>query len=220
MTASELDSLKEKLETGEFANSRDVKKLLKYVKEEILTRRHQTVSMPTDEESNKESFDTAKIANSIIRAYKKINPSKWEYVIQNETFIKLAIQLINKMKKLITYQEYTPYNDHAGCDAQCTGLCASCTGTNTGGVDGAGGDCNGMIWNGGAANIRTACDSGYCGNFGSQNCAANSNCGPNYANLVNQGCSSLGKTGGGRLETLGPANDGCTSLDSNLNDYQ
>lgn len=140
MTASELDSLKEKLETGEFANSRDVKKLLKYVKEEILTRRHQTVSMPTDEESNKENFDTAKIANSIIRAYKKINPSKWEYVIQNETFIKLAIQLINKMKKLITYQEYTPYNDHAGCDAQCTGLCASCTGTNTGGAGGAGGN--------------------------------------------------------------------------------
>lgn len=140
MTASELDSLKEKLETGEFANSRDVKKLLKYVKEEILTRRHQTVSIPTDEESNKENFDTAKIANSIIRAYKKINPSKWEYVIQNETFIKLAIQLINKMKKLITYQEYTPYNDHAGCDAQCTGLCASCTGTNTGGTGGSGGN--------------------------------------------------------------------------------
>ena len=94
--------------------------------------------MPTDEESNKENFDTAKIANSIIHAYKKINPSKWKYVIQNETFIKLAIQLIDKMKKLIIYQEYTPYNDHAGCDAQCTGLCASCTGTSTGGAGGSG----------------------------------------------------------------------------------
>lgn len=150
MTANELDSLKENLKTHNFANSKDVKKLLKYIKQEIITRRHQTMALIEDDELTvNEDFDTARIANNIIKAFKKINPSKWEYVIQNITFIKLALQLIDKLKKLITYEEYTPYNDHAGCDAQCTGLCASCSGTCTGsnaGISGGGnGDWNGAI---------------------------------------------------------------------------
>lgn len=119
--------LKEHLQQGKFAYEDDMKKLRKLVEDEIIKRRRQQVSLEEVKE-----FTTAKYINSILTAFRKINPSKWPNKIQNIDFIKVLYDLQEKVEKLMTYKDQTPYSDHAGCDAACTGLCASCSGVCTG----------------------------------------------------------------------------------------
>lgn len=123
--------LKEHLQQGKFAYEDDMKKLRKLVEDEIIKRRRQQVSLEEVKE-----FTTAKYINSVLAAFRKINPSKWPNKIQNIDFIKVLYDLQEKVEKLMTYKDQTPYSDHAGCDAACTGLCASCTGNCTGGNSG------------------------------------------------------------------------------------
>ena len=140
--------LKEHLQQGKFAYEDDMKKLRKLVEDEIIKRRRQQISLEEVKE-----FTTAKYINSILAAFRKINPSKWPNKIQNIDFIKVLYDLQEKVEKLMTYKDQTPYSDHAGCDAACTGLCASCTGNCTGGnsgqCSGGGGYSGGTDYSGG-----------------------------------------------------------------------
>lgn len=132
LNQNSLNTLRKHLEAGEFANAEDMNVLKKLIDYEVNWRRHQNYSLTTEIAQPNKQFDTAKYINNLIGGLRKIHKQKFQLVTQNITFINAIFDIVRKLEVLMSYKEYTPYSDNAGCDGECRGLCSSCSYTCTG----------------------------------------------------------------------------------------
>ncbi len=161
LTQASINQLKKHLEEGQYANAEDMNTLKSLIDYEVNIRRKQKYTLTSEIAITNKQFDTAKYINNLIGGLRKIHKGKFQLVTQNITFIKALVDLIKKIETLMTYKDQTKYNDNAGCDGECRGLCsgceASCTGSNSCTFVAAGG--------GGGSNICSSYTDGYCGTY-------------------------------------------------------
>lgn len=160
LTQASIDQLKRHLAEGEFANAEDMNTLKQLIDYEVNIRRKQRYTLTKEIAVTNKQFDTAKYINNLIGGLRKIHKGKFQLVTQNITFIKALFDLVIKIEKLMTYKDQTKYNDNAGCDGECRGLCSgcenSCTGSN---------NCSFVAAGGGGSTICSSYQDGYCGSY-------------------------------------------------------
>lgn len=141
-------------------------------------RREQDFIITNDVSKN--TLITAENMENLIQALNKIN-NKFEHIIKNETLItawKILFQWVESLRILYPIKQEHKYDNYAGCDGACRGLCSGCYGGCTS-CTGCTGSCEGCTSCSGCSGSCSGCSGcGGCGGCGgcSGGCTSCSGC--------------------------------------------